>query len=149
LSGVGVLTASAVAPLWPTQQFRCGRQFAAWLGSRRDNTRPAATPARPHHAARRHLRARCWSGPLGTCRRPARWRRRDERDWRVDRHHLRAIGYHKTLVAIANKHASRCGCCSPVHDVELRRHELIAVSLPTTARRQAKTMVRPTLRAPG
>jgi transposase len=46
LSGVGVLTASAVAAtVSDAQQFRCGRQFAAWMGSPRGSTPPAASRA--------------------------------------------------------------------------------------------------------
>jgi transposase len=78
LSGVGVLTASAVAAtVADPQQFRNGRQFAAWVQGAR-----SALQAALRAAPTRRTRLAAWI--VATYER---------------------IGYHKTLVAIANKHA--------------------------------------------
>jgi transposase len=109
LSGVGVLTASAVAAtvVDPTQ-FRCGRQFAAWLGL---TPRQYSTGGKPRlgHITRRgdaYLRTLLVQGArsaLQAALRAAPARRTRLAAWIVTIY--ARIGYHKTLVAIANKHA--------------------------------------------
>ena len=61
------------------------------------------------------------------------------------------IGYHKTLVAIANKHARLIWVLLDPRRAAARACclELSDDTLPPTARSTATTMVRPTLRAPG
>jgi transposase len=93
LSGVGPLTASAVAAtVVDPREFRCGRQFAAWLGlTRRGDT---------------YLRGLLVQGArsaLQAALRAAAPRRTRLAAWIVATYER--IGYHKTLVAIANKHA--------------------------------------------
>jgi len=85
LSGVGLLTASAVAAtVVDPQQFRCGRQFAAWLGltPRQHSTGGKTRLGRITRRGDAYLCARC------SCRaRARRCRRRcgrlppDERGW--------------------------------------------------------------------
>ena len=109
LSGVGALTASAVAATVadPTQ-FRCGRQFAAWLGI---TPRQYSTGGRPRlgRITRRgdtYLRGLLVQGArsaLQAALRSAPPRRTRLAAWIVTTY--ARIGYHKTLVAIANKHA--------------------------------------------
>lgn len=109
LSGVGVLTASAVAAtVADPSQFRCGRQFAAWLGL---TPRQYSTGGKPRlgRITRRgdtYLRALLVQGARSTLQ--AALRAKPERRtrlaaWIVTTY--QRIGYHKTLVAIANKHA--------------------------------------------
>ena len=109
LSGVGVLTASAVAAtVADPQQFRCGRQFAAWLGL---TPRQYSTGGRPRlgRITRRgdtYLRGLLVQGArsaLQAALRAAPPRRTRLAAWIVATYER--IGYHKTLVAIANKHA--------------------------------------------
>lgn len=109
LSGVGVLTASAIAAtVSDPQQFRCGRQFAAWLGL---TPRQYSTGGKPRlgRITRRgdaYLRGLLVQGArsaLQAALRVAAPRRTRIAAWIVATH--QRIGYHKTLVAIANKHA--------------------------------------------
>ena len=109
LSGVGVLTASAVAAtVADAHQFRCGRQFAAWLGI---TPRQYSTGGRPRlgRITRRgdtYLRSLLVQGArsaLQAALRAAPARRTRLAAWIVTTYER--IGYHKTLVAIANKHA--------------------------------------------
>jgi transposase len=109
LSGVGALTASAVtATVVDAGQFRCGRQFAAWLGL---TPRQYSTGGKPRlgRLTRRgdtYLRGLLVQGArsaLQAAMRAAPARRTRLAAWMVDTH--QRIGYHKTLVAIANKHA--------------------------------------------
>jgi transposase len=109
LCGVGVLTASAVAAtVADAHQFRCGRQFAAWLGI---TPRQYSTGGKPRlgRITRRgdtYLRALLVQGArsaLQAALRVAPQRRTRLAAW-IGTTYAR-IGYHKTLVAIANKHA--------------------------------------------
>jgi transposase len=109
LSGVGALTASAVvATVVDAGQFRCGRQFAAWLGL---TPRQYSTGGKPRlgRITRRgdpYLRALLVQGArsaLQAALRVAPSRRTRLAAWIVATY--QRIGYHKTLVAIANKHA--------------------------------------------
>jgi len=109
LSGVGVLTAGAVAAtVADAQQFRCGRQFAAWLGL---TPRQYLTGGKPRlgRITRRgdtYLRGLLVQGArssLQSALRIAPQRRTRLVAWIVATY--QRIGYHKTLVAIANKHA--------------------------------------------
>ena len=109
LSGVGVLTASAVAAtVADAHQFRCGRQFAAWLGI---TPRQYSTGGKPRlgRITRRgdtYLRSLLVQGArsaLQAALRATPARRTRLSAWIVTTYER--IGYHKTLVAIANKHA--------------------------------------------
>jgi len=109
LTGVGVLTASAVtATVADAHQFRCGRQFAAWLGI---TPRQYSTGGKPRlgRITRRgdtYLRSLLVQGArsaLQAALRAAPSRRTRLSAWIVTTY--ARIGYHKTLVAIANKHA--------------------------------------------
>jgi transposase len=109
LSGVGVLTASAVAAtVVDARQFRCGRQFAAWIGL---TPRQYSTGGKPRlgRITRRgdtYLRGLLVQGArsaLQAALRVAPPQRTQLAAWIVATY--QRIGYHKTLVAIANKHA--------------------------------------------
>lgn len=109
LSGVGVLTASAVAAtVIDPRQFRCGRQFAAWIGI---TPRQYSSGGKPRlgRITRRgdsYLRGLLVQGArsaLQAALRVAPTRRTRIAAWIVATYER--IGYHKTLVAIANKHA--------------------------------------------
>ena len=109
LSGVGVLTASAVAAtVVDPHQFRCGRQFAAWIGLTPRQHSTGGTP-RLGRITRRgdsYLRGLLVQGArsaLQAALRVAPPRRTRIAAWIVATY--ARIGYHKTLVAIANKHA--------------------------------------------
>ena len=109
LSGIGVLTASAVAAtVADAHQFRCGRQFAAWLGI---TPRQYSTGGKPRlgRITRRgdtYLRGLLVQGArsaLQAALRAAPQRRTRLAAWIVATY--QRIGYHKTLLAVANKHA--------------------------------------------
>ena len=109
LSGVGVLTASAVAAtVADPQQFRCGRQFAAWIGltPRQYSTGGKPRLGRITRCGDTYLRGPLVQGArsaLQAALRVAPARRTRLAAWIVATYER--IGYHKTLVAIANKHA--------------------------------------------
>jgi transposase len=109
LSGIGVLTASALAAtVVDPQQFRCGRQFAAWLGltPRQYSTGGKSRLGRITRRGDAYLRTLLVQGArsaLQAALRVAPARRTRLAAWIVATH--ARIGYHKTLVAIANKHA--------------------------------------------
>jgi transposase len=109
LAGVGVLTASAVtAKVVDARQFRCGRQFAAWLGltPRQYSTGGKARLGRITRRGDAYLRTLLIQGArsaLQAALRAVPQRRNRIAAWIVAIH--ARIGYHKTLVAIANKHA--------------------------------------------
>jgi transposase len=109
LTGVGALTASAItATVADAGQFRCGRQFAAWLGL---TPRQYSTGGKPRlgRITRRgdtYLRALLVQGArsaLQAALRVVPARRTRLAAWIVNIY--QRIGYHKTLIAIANKHA--------------------------------------------
>ena len=109
LSGVGVLTASAVAAtVIDPQQFRCGRQFAAWIGitPRQHSTGGKARLGRITRRGDAYLRTLLVQGArsaLQAATRVTPERRTRLAAWIATTY--ARIGYHKTLVAIANKHA--------------------------------------------
>ncbi len=109
IAGVGPLTAAAlVATVGQPQEFRNGRQFAAWLGltpkqhSTGGKTRLGRITKRGDAYLRTLLILGAKSALQAALRKPPALRHRLQR-WIVDL--LGRIGYHKTLVAIANKHA--------------------------------------------
>jgi transposase len=109
LSGVGPLTASAVvATVGNAQDYRNGRQFAAWLGlvPRQYSSGGKSKLGRITRRGDAYLRALLIQGARSTLqaalrRAPARHDRLSA--WIVQL--AQRVGYHKTLVAIANKHA--------------------------------------------
>jgi transposase len=109
LCGVGVLTASAVAAtVVDARQFRCGRQFAAWIGltPRQYSTGGRARLGRITRRGDAYLRTLLVQGArsaLQAALRVSPQRRNRLATWIVVTYER--IGYHKTLVAIANKHA--------------------------------------------
>jgi transposase len=109
LIGVGALTASAVtATVVDASQFRCGRQFAAWLGltPRQYSTGGKSRLGRITRRGDTYLRGLLVQGArsaLQAALRAAPPRRTKLAAWIVATY--TRIGYHKTLVAIANKHA--------------------------------------------
>ena len=109
IAGVGPTTASAfVATVGAPQEFRNGRQFAAWLGltpkqhSTGGKTRLGRITKRGDAYLRTLLILGAKSALQAALRKPPERRHRLQQ-WIVAV--LARIGYHKTLVAIANKHA--------------------------------------------
>ena len=107
--GVGPTTAAAmVATVGAPQEFRNGRQFAAWLGltpkqhSTGGKTRLGRITKRGDAYLRTLLILGAKSALQAALRKPPDLRHRLQR-WIVAV--FSRIGYHKTLVAIANKHA--------------------------------------------
>lgn len=109
IAGVGPTTAAAlVATVGDGKDFRNGRQFAAWLGltPRQHSTGGKTRLGRITKRGDAYLRTLLILGARSTLQ--AALRKPPE-----GRHHLQQwivallgrIGYHKTLVAIANKHA--------------------------------------------
>jgi transposase len=125
LSGIGTLTASALAAtVVDARQFRCGRQFAAWLGL---TPRQYSTGGRPRlgritcrgDSYLRTLLVQGARSALQAALRAAPMRRTRLAAWIVATY--ARIGYHKTLVAIANKHA-RLVWALLIQDQPLRAH---------------------------
>jgi transposase len=109
IAGVGPTTAAAmVATVGEPQEFRNGRQFAAWLGlvpkqhSTGGKTRLGRITKRGDAYLRTLLILGAKSALQAALRKPPAGRHRLQQ-WIVAV--LDRIGYHKTLVAIANKHA--------------------------------------------
>jgi len=109
IAGIGPLTAAAVvATVGQPQEFRNGRQFAAWLGlvpkqhSTGGKTRLGRITRRGDAYLRTLLILGAKSALQAALRKPPQLRHRLQ-CWIVDV--FARIGYHKTLVAIANKHA--------------------------------------------
>jgi transposase len=104
-----VLTASAVsASLADPAQFRCGRQFAAWLGltPRQYSTGGRSRLGRVTRRGDRYLRSQLVQGARSALQAALRLqpqRRSRLAAWIVAT--SERIGYHKALLAIANKHA--------------------------------------------
>ena len=109
LSGIGVLSASALsATIVDARQFRCGRQFAAWLGLTPRQYSSGGKPrlgriTRRGDAYLRTLLVQGARSALQAALRTPASRRTRLAAWIVGTY--ARIGYHKTLVAIANKHA--------------------------------------------
>lgn len=109
ISGVGAVTASAlVATVASANDFRNGRQLAAWLGlvPRQWSSGGKERLGRITKRGDTYLRGLLTQGARSTLL-AAQRRTPEKRDrlqaWMVATHDR--IGYHKTLVAIANKHA--------------------------------------------
>jgi transposase len=109
IAGVGPTTAAAlVATVGQPQEFRNGRQFAAWLGltpkqhSTGGKTRLGRITKRGDVYLRTLLILGAKSTLQSALRKPPEGRHRLQQ-WIVAV--LGRSGYHKTLVAIANKHA--------------------------------------------
>jgi transposase len=109
IAGVGPTTAAAiVATVGQPQEFRNGRQFAAWLGlvPKQHSTGGKTRLGRITKRGDAYLRTLLILGARSTLqsalRKPPEGRHRLQQ-WIVAV--LGRIGYHKTLVAIANKHA--------------------------------------------
>ena len=109
IAGVGPITAAAlVATVSRPEEFRNGRQFAAWLGltprqhSTGGKTRLGRITKRGDAYLRTLLILGAKSALQAALRKPPALRHALHR-WIVAVHDR--IGYHKTLVAIANKHA--------------------------------------------
>ena len=109
IAGVGPPTAAAVvATVGQPQEFRNGRQFAAWMGlvpkqhSTGGKTRLGRITRRGDAYLRTLFILGAKSALQAALRRPPEQRHRLQR-WIVEV--FSRIGYHKTLVAIANKHA--------------------------------------------
>jgi len=109
IAGVGPTTAAAlVATVGAPQEFKNGRQFAAWLGltpkqhSTGGKTRLGRITKRGDAYVRTLLILGAKSALQAALRKPPELRHHLQR-WIVDT--VERIGYHKTLVAIANKHA--------------------------------------------
>jgi transposase len=109
LTGVGSITASAlVATVGNARDYRNGRQFAAWLGlvPRQSSSGGKVRLGRITRRGDAYLRTLFIQGARSTLQSALR---------RTPQHHdrlsawivrlLQRAGYHKTLVAIANKHA--------------------------------------------
>jgi transposase len=109
ISGVGAVTASAlVSTVANANDFRNGRQLAAWLGlvPRQSSSGGKERLGRITKRGDTYLRGLLTQGARSTLL-AAQRRKPDRRTrlqaWIVATHDR--IGYHKTLVAIANKHA--------------------------------------------
>jgi len=109
ISGVGPLTAAAVlATVTDARDFKNGRQFAAWQGlvPRQDSSGGHTRLGRITKHGDTYLRGLLTQGARSTLqaamtREPLRRTRLQA--WIMQLH--ARVGYHKTLVAIANKHA--------------------------------------------
>jgi transposase len=109
ISGVGAVTASAlVATVANANDFRNGRQLAAWLGlvPRQSSSGGKERLGRITKRGDTYLRGLLTQGARSTLL-AAQRRKPEKRNrlqaWMVATHDR--VGYHKTLVAIANKHA--------------------------------------------
>lgn len=109
MTGIGTLTASAAtATVVDAQHYKNGRQFAAWLGlvPRQMSSGGKTRLGRISRRGDTYLRSLLVQGAKSTLqsalKQPAERASRLQR-WIVDLYGR--VGYHKTLVAIANKHA--------------------------------------------
>ena len=109
ITGIGTLTASAAAAtVADAKSFACGRQFAAWLGLVPKQMSSGGKP-RLGRISRRgdaYLRSLLVQGAKSALQ--TALRRSPEKATRLQRWIVEIyarVGYHKTLVAIANKHA--------------------------------------------
>ena len=109
LNGVGIITSSAVAALVPDPKvFKNGRQFGAWLGitPRQHSSGGKTRLGRISLRGNVYLRTLLIQGARSTLQsalrvEPSRANRLQR--WIIELYARK--GYHKTLVAIANKHA--------------------------------------------
>lgn len=109
MTGIGLLTASAAtATVVDARHYRNGRQFAAWLGLVPRQMSSGGKP-RLGRISRRgdaYLRSLLVQGAKSTLQ--SALKQTPERATRLQRWIIEVygrVGYHKTLVAIANKHA--------------------------------------------
>ena len=134
VTGIGPITASAlVATIANARDFRNGRQMAAWTGlvPRQASSGGKERLGSITRRGDRYLRALLVQGARSTLQsallRAPEKRSRIEQ-WIVDLRHR--VGYHKTLVAIANKHARICWAIlaknEPYDPLAWQRHTLAA-----------------------
>ncbi|MDP8568974.1 IS110 family transposase [Methylophilus aquaticus] len=109
MTGIGTLTASAsVATVVDAKQFKNGRQFAAWLGltPRQMSSGGKTKLGRTTRRGDTYVRSLLVQGAKSTLQvalRQAADKASRLQQWIVAVY--QRVGYHKTLVAIANKHA--------------------------------------------
>ena len=109
VAGVGVITADAVcASVGNAQDFRNGRQFAAWIGltPRQYSSGGKTKLGRISRRGDAYLRSLLVQGARSTLQ--ATLKKAPDKLNRMQQWVIRLygrVGYHKTLVAIANKHA--------------------------------------------
>jgi len=109
ITGIGTLTASAAtATIVDATHYRNGRQFAAWLGLVPRQMSSGGKPKLGHISRRgdAYLRSLLVQGAKSTLQ--SALKQAPERATRMQRWIMEVygrVGYHKTLVAIANKHA--------------------------------------------
>lgn len=109
VTGIGTLTASAAAAtVVDPKNYRCGRQFAAWLGlvPRQTSSGGKIRLGRISRRGDAYLRSLLVQGAKSALQ--AALRQKPEKANRLQRWIVQLyarVGYHKTLVAIANKHA--------------------------------------------
>lgn len=109
MSGIGVLTADAArATVGDAREFKNGRQFAAWVGitPRQYSTGGKTKLGRTTRRGDTYLRALLVQGARSTlnqARKSAPEEATRLQRWMVALY--ARVGYHKTLIAIANKHA--------------------------------------------
>lgn len=109
MTGIGTLTASATtATVVDAKHYRNGRQFAAWLGlvPRQMSSGGKAKLGRISRRGDAYLRSLLVQGARSTLQ--SALKQAPDRATRLQRWMIELygrVGYHKTLVAIANKHA--------------------------------------------
>lgn len=109
MTGIGTLTASAAtATIVDAKHYRNGRQFAAWLGlvPRQMSSGGKTKLGRISRRGDAYLRSLLVQGAKSTLQSAVK--QAPERATRLQRWIIEVygrVGYHKTLVAIANKHA--------------------------------------------
>lgn len=109
VTGVGVITADAVcASVGNAHDFKNGRQFAAWIGltPRQYSSGGKAKLGRISRRGDAYLRSLLVQGARATLQ--AAIKKAPDKQNRLQQWIIRLygrVGYHKTLVAIANKHA--------------------------------------------
>jgi transposase len=109
MTGIGTLTASAAtATIVDAKHYRNGRQFAAWLGlvPRQMSSGGKTKLGRISRRGDAYLRSLLVQGAKSTLQ--SAIKQAPERATRLQRWIIEVygrVGYHKTLVAIANKHA--------------------------------------------
>ena len=104
ITGIGTLTASAAtATVVDAKLYRNGRQFAAWLGlvPRQMSSGGKTKLGRISRRGDAHLRSLLVQGARSTLQ--SALKQASDRATRLQLYGR--VGYHKTLVAIANKHA--------------------------------------------
>lgn len=109
IAGVGVITADAIcASVGNAHDFRNGRQFAAWIGltPRQYSSGGKTKLGRISRRGDAYLRSLLVQGARSTLQ--AVLKKAPDKQDRMQQWIMRLygrVGYHKTLIAIANKHA--------------------------------------------